>query len=226
MVLSKSVQLEEDDFTATGQHPNNTIMVTFEGPGAAKTPLLKIQQFLQSLAKEFNIELPIEDIKNHYRGEEACRVYFPLPEYADATVFHGYKLEAQAGISFTAFLPNRSLKKIFLNYVPPTISETGFFKLTSTFIAREDIWEHHQNINGRIDRHLILCDIEHYKNIPHFIDLLDKRTQTTTRIPITIPGRLPLCAECGNSDHYASQCANKKTLPTTKKNLYSSSNNG
>ena len=200
MVLSKSVQLDEDDFTATGQHPNNTIMVTFEGPGATKTPLDKIQQSLQSLAKRLNIELHTKDIKNHYRGEEACRVFFPLPDYISAKDLHTHQHRLD-GILYTAYLPNRVPMKIFLNYVPPTISDAGISKLTSTFISPTNIYKHHKHINGRIDRHLIIADVENDKDIPHFIDLIDNRTQTTTRIPVTIPGRLPLCSECGNPGH-------------------------
>ncbi len=138
MILSKAVTLDEKDFTTTGQHPDNTILVTFEGPGASKTPLLQLQQFLQYIAKQFNVELHISGIRNHYRGEEACRVFFPLPDYVREMELHN-RQHRQDGILYTAYLPHRVPKKIFLNFVPPTISDAELSKLISTFISPTNI---------------------------------------------------------------------------------------
>ena len=214
MILKTTVQLDEDDFTTTDQHPDNTVLVTIEGRGAAKTPLRRIQEFLQRVANNAKVDLAIEDIKHHYRGEEPCRVYFPLPEQIDRQLFHTKAL-THDGITYRAYIPDRIPKKVFLNYVPPTITDTGLQKLTSTFISPDKIHQRHKNINGRLDRHLIIAEIDNDDNIPHFLELIDNRTMKTFRIPVTIPGRLPLCAECGKPEHYASQCPTKRQQPET-----------
>ena len=214
MILKTTVQLDEDDFTTTDQHPDNTVLVTIEGRGAAKTPLRRIKEFLQRVANNAEVDLAIEDIKHHYRGEEPCRVYFPLPDQIDRQLFHTKAL-THDGITYRAYIPDRIPKKVFLNYVPPTITDTGLQKLTSTFISPDKIHQRHKNINGRLDRHLIIAEIDNDDNIPHFLELIDNRTMKTFRIPVTIPGRLPLCAECGKPEHYASQCPTKRQQPET-----------
>ena len=212
MVLKTSITLSEDDFNTTTEHPNNTILVTLTGQGAAKTPLANIQEFLHRLAKSTKQTLDIKSTADHYRGEEACKVYFPLPAHIDINLLHGKALSNE-GITYRAFIPGRTPTKIFLSFVPPTITDAGLQKLTAPFIDRNKIHATHRNINRRLDKHLIIAEIDNTDDIPHFIDLTDPRHYKTHRIHLTIPGRLPLCAECGGQGHYASQCSTK-TSPT------------
>ncbi len=214
MILTKRVQLGEEDFTTAEQHPDNTILVVFEGHGAAKTPLAQIQEFLLRLATSQQQTLHKNDLTNHYRTEEACKVYFPLPQRFDRQTIHGKAL-TNDGITYRAFIPDRIPTKVFLAYVPPTISDTGLKKLTSTFIETDKIHHHHRHVNGRLDRHLIITELNNITDVPHFIDITDERTQKTHRILVTIPGRLPHCAQCGGPGHYANQCGNKTPPPPT-----------
>ena len=211
MILKTTITLTDEDFTAKTEHPDNTILVVLEGHGAAKTPLAQIQEFLQRLADSQQLTLHKTELTDHYRSEEACKVYFPLPHRIDRQQLHGKAL-TNDGITFRAFIPDRLPTKVFLAYVPPTISDTGLKKLTSTFIETSKIHHHHRHINGRLDRHLIITELDNIADVPHFIDITDQRTQKNHRIHVTIPGRLPLCAECGGQGHYANQCT---TSPPT-----------
>ena len=214
MVLSVSLNLEEEDFTNANQHPDNTILVTFVGAGAAKTPLSLLKDFLVNTAKSANITIATKDLDTHYRNQEPCRVYFPLPAGVDSSLLHGRSL-MKDGVRFTALIPGREPKKVFLSYLPPTISDNGLQKIVSTFIDPTKIHSQHRHINGRLDRHLIIAEIDD-DEIPHFIESTDTRTSTTHRISVTTPGRLPLCAEGGVASHYASQCPTKTTPPKTE----------
>ena len=159
MILKTRCSLEEDDFTASGVHPANTIGVIIEGPGAAKTPLQQIQNFIVTVAKNENITITSEELKNHYRNEEACKVYFPLPTKVDIQNIHGKSL-VNGKLRFSALIPGREPKKIFLNYVPATISEHGLNTILQTFLDTRKIHHNYPHINGRLDRHLVIAETD------------------------------------------------------------------
>ena len=147
MILKTTITLTDEDFTAKTEHPDNTILVVLEGHGAAKTPLAQIQEFLQRLADSQQLTLHKTELTDHYRSEEACKVYFPLPHRIDRQQLHGKAL-TNDGITFRAFIPDRLPTKVFLAYVPPTISDTGLKKLTSTFIETSKIHHHHRHMHS------------------------------------------------------------------------------
>ena len=92
MVLSVKCQLEDDDFNSTSQHETNTILVAFEGPGAARTPLHQLKEFLVQVSGKENVPLSISQLSHHYRFEEPCKVYFPLPQGVVPLSLHGKAL--------------------------------------------------------------------------------------------------------------------------------------
>ena len=147
MQVKISCSLSEDDFSEDGFHPDNTILVTIEGPGAAKAPLDQLQSFIIAISKNEDIKITTDELQRHYRNEEACRVYFPLPTNFDIRKIHGKTL-MKGKLRFTALIPGKEPKKIFLNYVPATINEHGLNTLLKTFIDPRKIHHTIQHLNG------------------------------------------------------------------------------
>ena len=61
MVLKLSFSLEDEDFTTESFHPDNTILVTYQGPGAGSTPTDEARNFIVAAAKTINVDISLEE---------------------------------------------------------------------------------------------------------------------------------------------------------------------
>ena len=211
------VLFTEEDFKEEERYPLNSIEVTLSGPRAASEPFAGIQKAIVEAFKKRGVEISEKEISNYYRYAEPFKVFVPIPEKYNREQLLGITIVTNNGTEINFFLPGKTYKKIFLSYVPPDLTETGWKKITETLTNGDEskLGPRYLNIQNRLDRHLLFIQAEE-EDIPHYIEMIDQRTKQVHTILVTTPGRYPVCQKCGEHNHATMKCQRGKQKENNK----------
>ena len=219
--ITKTLDFTDDDLSSEDLHQTRAIMVCFSGTGAGSVLLEDLQNVVITAARAKGMTITTSDLSRHYRLEAPYKMYFPLPDKINRDLLHNYTT-SKNNIYYHLMIPGTEYTKVFIHYVPPNINSTGLQKICNTIAPQEKQGPFTPNINNRLDKHLLFVDAD-TTDIPHYISYTDKKTQQKLQIHVTIPGRIPLCANCHLQGHYASNCqkineqTNQQTTETRKR---------
>ena len=125
--MGLTAQLDLQDQDLKGLHDDNTIQITISGANADNAPLTEIKDVIINAAKQANITITAQDLPSYYRLEEGRKVFLPLPSTLPRHRIHGISIQRDS-TTYTATIPGKDITKIFLSYVPPTLTDTGIQK--------------------------------------------------------------------------------------------------
>ncbi|XP_012946612.1 uncharacterized protein LOC106014109, partial [Aplysia californica] len=180
------------------RHPTGTLTVTLTGRYSGSVPPDTIIQKIHSI-------LPTAQIKKIYRLQTYYTYYIEPQTDTDLSPLHLKTFrEVAEGTDALCQMTARERRKIHLQWVPVTLTETHIKQIAQTFTRPDTPIDFLPRRYGTDDRHILLAEADE-QDIPHYVRVSGCGPDTLS-ILVTIPGRRIACIHCARDDHYSSKC--------------------
>ena len=205
--VTTTLRLAREELPEEGLHFNNTISLTFSGPGAASHQFDTIKRFIVTQSQGM---ISFEHFLSSYRLELPFKYFFTLDPRIDITYLTG-RTVTLGNTSAIIQNANHEMKRVTLHWVPPTFQHELVRKIFTTFCSDNEVTSIRNQRAPNSDRWSALVNLEEV-DIPHYVRLaIDDGS--SINVMVSVPGRKTACKLCGCSDHWYLQCILRRRNP-------------